>query len=178
MKVASAIARRRPRGWTTFGANTSLQIHDEDTLEHQLKMIEAHKNGILMTPVIILVVYGHLLISPQFWRVRHAAIEDHPLSPLLLRTVLYRKNESEAHLIQNYMQILEASLVRESGTHKPSLCTLNGNASISQDWLCSHVVSCAQTIHDTKHLTKSTSLSHELLLGTFTYYINTCNMHT
>ena len=46
-------------------------------------MIEDHMNGMLKTPVIILVVYGHLLISPQFWRVRHAAIGGHPESHLL-----------------------------------------------------------------------------------------------
>ena len=46
-------------------------------------MIEDHMDGMLKTPVIILVVYGHLLISPQFWRVRHAAIGGHPESHLL-----------------------------------------------------------------------------------------------
>ena len=57
--------------------------HFEDNLKHQLKMIEDHKNGMLKTPVIILVVYGHLLISPQFWRARHAAIGGHPELHLL-----------------------------------------------------------------------------------------------
>ena len=68
---------------STFGANTSLQVQDEDTLKHQLKMIEDHRNGMLKTPVIILVVYVLLHISPQFWRVKHAAIGDHPESHLL-----------------------------------------------------------------------------------------------
>ena len=55
---------------STFGANTRLQVQDEDNLEHRLKtQMENHRLDTLKIPMIILVVYALLRISPQFWRV-------------------------------------------------------------------------------------------------------------
>ena len=69
MKVASAIGAKkttRLQRPSTFGANISLQVQDEDNLKTPM---DNHKLDTLKTPMIILVVYAHLHISPQFWRV-------------------------------------------------------------------------------------------------------------
>ena len=51
---------------STFGVNTSLQVQDEDNLKTPM---ENHRLDTLKIPMIILVVYALLRISPQFWRV-------------------------------------------------------------------------------------------------------------